>query len=148
MAMHLFGMWGLSDTTIPPLSNTDDPTMSLSNDGWYYSTARNTTDRWADDLNCAGRVATADWGIDGWGALDATPGGAGCTARLGGTGGADVVECIFDGGHLCNTPALRGPMIAFISSHSRIGACPGSRRKLLFGHYPDPEGTAVDDDLC
>ena len=45
--MHLFGMWGLHDTTIPPLSNTADPTKSFDTEysGWFYSTARNTTER-------------------------------------------------------------------------------------------------------
>lgn len=123
--MHLFGMWGLGDTKIPPISNTDDPGKSFdtSYSGWYYSTSRNTTDRWGDVLGCDARIDVTDrWLIGNYGKLDASSGaGVGCTARLGGHGGAEVVECVMDAGHVCGEAQwVRNPMLAFMSTHPQI----------------------------
>ena len=122
--MHLFGMWGLSDTTMPPLSNTEDPTKSFDTEysGWFFSTARNTTDRWADELGCAlPRVdATGRWEIGGFAQLAPSATGAGCTARLGGVGGTAVVECVFDDGHVCDRRFMRTPLLAFMSTHAQV----------------------------
>ena len=123
-AMHLFGMWGVDDTTIPPLSNTADPTMSFDTaySGWYYSTARNTTERGPDALGCGARAdASSWWGLGDYPKLATTDAGAGCTARLDGAGGADVVECIFDAGHVCGRAYMRAPLIILATRARRRG---------------------------
>ena len=109
---------GRNDATVPPFSDTEDETMSESNDGWYYNTARNVTDRWGFTNGCdAGDYSTAEgWGIDGF----ADAGKLECVQLSNCDGGADVVECIFDSGHVCNKPYIRDPMIAFMLSHQRL----------------------------
>ena len=112
--MHYVGYWGESDTVVPPLSNTDDPTMSFDTDysGWYYSTARNVTDLWADELGAGDRDPYVH---DVGGPLD-------CTIR---SGDRDVVECLFDGGHKCGQPLKDEVVFDFMEPRSRPtdGAC-------------------------
>ena len=125
--MHLLGMWGLGDRTVPPLSNTDDPTKSLdtssSSGGWYYGTARNTTDLWGVRNGCVGR-ASLNQSAYGMGAYSETL--RECTEMQGCDGGAAVIECLFDGGHICNREFQFEPMLAFMESHSRIELPEGS----------------------
>ena len=50
--MHYLGMFGTSDTTVPALTptNTNQPDVNVDTSskpgGWYYQTARSTTDLW------------------------------------------------------------------------------------------------------
>ena len=109
--MHYVGYWGASDRVVPPLSNTDDEDMSVDTDGWYYSTARNTTDLWAASMRCGAREAYAATSMD-------------CTAASHCDGGADVVECLFDGGHRCGRPYMDDLVFDFMEPRSRAAATP------------------------
>ena len=116
--MSMIGMWGTSDTTVPPLSNTDDPDMSLSSasgggTAWYYTTARNVSDAWGEKNGCSvDRVTATEWN-DYDSKLD-------CTTFESCDDGIDVVECIFDGGHVCTRSYQTGPMLAFMLTHPRV----------------------------
>ena len=112
------GFWGRSDTTVPPLSNTDDPTMALDTNsapgGWYYNTARNTTQMFSRINRCE-RVPlpSADWRISEFSStLD-------CTKLVDCGHDTDVVECLFDGGHTCISDYQSIPLLDFIHSHKR-----------------------------
>lgn len=106
--MHFLGMWGSKDHTCPPFSNTEDPSKSFDTDyeGWYYSTAANTTRLWACNEDTAeNTLASLE---DGCGNV-----GKGC----GNTG--DVRACVFDAGHVCNLTAHHEMALDFILPRSK-----------------------------
>lgn len=108
--LSFVGMWGLSDTAIPPLSNLDDPTKSMDSDGWYYSTAENATDLWARENGCNGSET------DTMGTPD------GLVTRVRYTWcreGGDVVRYLFEAGHVCNLPTQHSLLLDFISTRSQ-----------------------------
>lgn len=115
--INLMGFYGLQDTTIPPLSNTDDPTKSFdtASPGWYFNTARNVTSLWAQYGGCDGWEFTSNWSIaqyadsDGLSCVRATD----CNdANL------EIIECLFDGGHTCYKDYQVGPILAFIMDNN------------------------------
>lgn len=95
--MSFIGMWGVNDKLVPPLSNTEDPTKSFdtASPGWYYSTARNMTDKWGMDLNCGDRIEVSGrWRTGDFTQLN-------CTMAVGCMDGVNVVECLHPDGHVC-----------------------------------------------
>jgi len=123
--LHYISMLGATDGTVPPFSAgdtaTDEPdisvTTSYSPGGWYFHTARATSDAWADANDCGKREPTSDWRIGEQG--EATGGPLDCTARRA-PGGADVVECIFPAGHVSYLEAQWIVILDFMRSHSRL----------------------------
>jgi len=96
--VHFMGIWGSTDTTMPPLSNTDDPDISASSNektgGWLYRTARYVTSHIAIHQNASSEVPV--------------PPGPDETINFGGVKCLeypdvvkDVFECVFPGGHVC-----------------------------------------------
>ena len=105
---------GSLDTTVPPLCNTNESDRSLDTasqtGGWYYQTARSTSDSIGAVKGCRGpRVATAEWGIGAFPELA-------CSKLLGCPQG-DVVECLEPHGHACGLPSQNAPMLAFAAAH-------------------------------
>ena len=101
------GFYGDTDTTVPPLSNTNDPTKSFdtANLGWYYSTARNTTSVWASSNGCNEvNAPTQDFSV----------GHDEVTCLQYSDCDRAVVECIFQGGHICNRRWQFEPIIDFM----------------------------------
>jgi len=113
--IRMMGMWGSQDTTVPPISNTDNPdkTLDTSCEGWYYTSANKVMVDWTSGNSCAGSgqdpLGNTDWGIGSNGnSLECT---LGCSER---TDGVRVVGCIFDGGHVCGGNLIWEPIFNFM----------------------------------
>jgi len=114
----LIGQWGTRDRTVPPFSNTNDPTKSKqTNDpgGWYYSTARNTTDAWARRGHCTGWV---NWSTP-------VPPLVQCQTAVGCEENAQVVKCFFPGGHVCSLPFM-GKLAWSVLARHQLGVEAGA----------------------
>eukprot|EP00939_MAST-03C_sp_MAST-3C-sp1_P003945 g3945.t1 len=163
--MHLFGMWGLQDTTCPPLSNTNETDLSLdtSYNGWYYSTARNTTEMWAtrglalcdkEEVTTLARGPTIAESFGG-GDDDVETCVTWDLANLSSSSSSsslqrypDVVECVFRHGHVCNRPYQYEPAFAFMRDREKIRALDESANTVTptFEHgvaSGDPSGDKI-----
>ncbi len=113
--LSFIGMWGLADTTIPPLSNLEDGTKAMDQDGWYYSTAQNVTDLWAKENGC--NVSETET------ATLQTPDGPLMQVRYTGCReGGDVVRYLFEAGHVCNLPTQYTLLLDFVEARSQGSA--------------------------
>ena len=127
--MHYLGMFGTSDTTVPALTptNTNQPDVNVDTSskpgGWYYQTARSTTDLWGECMGASDRENTTEWNIGSYSGLECTKRSAsveGSVAPGSGSNTVDVVECVFKGGHVCNLNKQWGPAYEFMSAHKRV----------------------------
>lgn len=115
-SIHFIGMWGTNDTTVPYLSNTNEPDKARDTayDGWFYSTARNTTDRWAEDNACdrdtGPRSLSNEYDLEQFQDDVACVTWNDCDAN--------VVECVFRGGHVCDETFQYVPVVNFLLSIS------------------------------
>ena len=138
--MSYFGMWGDVDPTIPPLSNTEDPDKSVSideapNGGWFYSTARNTTNLWGARMDCDTRKSLTDrWSVDVYSDRLTCTVLDNCDPV-----GTTVVECLFDGGHSCGPDYQTIPMIEFMLSHPKPGSTTSPAPSTLFEISSSPD---------
>ena len=112
--MSYLGNLGSLDTTVPPLCNTNESDRSLDTSskpgGWYYHTARSTSDSVAAVKGCTGpREPTSDWGIDAFFELNCT--------RVRGCPQGDVAECLAPHGHACGLDSQNAPLLAFALAH-------------------------------
>ena len=105
---------------MPPVSNTGDPAVAVQTnsggDAWYFATARAVTDLWGSKNDCGSRVK--EGALFGIGAHSDV---LECTRLPGCTGGADVVECLFAGGHWCGRSFIHGPILDFMAHHIAEG---------------------------
>ena len=121
--LAMFAMWGESDTTVPPISNTDDPEKTLDTankkGGWYYTAASKVMEDWTEGNGCVGSGQDSlaegdDYGIK---SIDSfTSCTQGCSER---EDGVRVIGCLFDGGHICYKEAVSWePAFNFMLSFS------------------------------
>mmetsp|Transcript_20553 Transcript_20553/g.34582 ORF Transcript_20553/g.34582 Transcript_20553/m.34582 type:complete len:397 (+) Transcript_20553:13-1203(+) len=126
-AMHYMGMFGTDDTTVPALLPTNTNQVDVNVDtanrpgGWYFQTARSTTDLWGDCMGCGERVNATEWGISSQAKLECTQRSTPEKGNGGDSGVVDVVECSFKGGHVCGLNAQWATAFNFMSSHVRVG---------------------------
>ena len=111
---HLIGLWGSRDTTVPPYSNTANADVALDTayvGGWYYHTARNTTATWSA-FHGGPETPTGAY----------APGDAAstCVSYDAPTVDVDVVECVFDGGHVCS--AGHSTVLDFVATRALVSA--------------------------
>ena len=121
---NLLGFWGREDTTVPPLSDGalgDSSKTKATGDGggWYYSSSRNTTNLWAESAGLDVREGRTDQ-TERWSAFAPSVDlmGLRCT----GFEGDRVVECLFDGGHVCYMPFIQEIGWSFLQLHHAASA--------------------------
>jgi len=131
---HLVGLWGSSDRTIPPVSNTDraDVVLDTRWNGWYYTSARNTTGGWSE-AHGGPRAPTSE---------NVVSDDVSCSSFDGGS--VDVVECLFDGGHVCN--AADDVLVDFIASRRRLADAPSAAPSAPSGPPAAPSDPATSSD--
>jgi len=122
--IRLMGMWGDADTTVPPISNTDNPDKTLDTDdsGWYYTSANKVMSDWTSGNGCDGigqdALGDTNWGIGSNGnSFSCT---TGCNDQV---NGVRVVGCIFEGGHVCNKDYIWDPILNFMLDTTGDGEC-------------------------
>merc|ERR1712183_391394 len=98
--MRMMGMWGKTDPTVPPISETDNIEKTEGSQGWYYTAWDKVMSDWTLGNNCTGNgldpIEEEDWGIGEFGnKLSCTQG---CSEKQ---NGDRVVGCLFNGGHVC-----------------------------------------------
>ena len=117
ISMPMFGMYGLSDTTVPPISNTDDSYKTLDTyngmyygGGWYYTSLLKVMMDWTEGNGCDGdgqEPLSEEYGISEY-ELTCTQG---CSEKK---DSSHVVGCQFDGGHVCDLDEIWGPAFNFM----------------------------------
>jgi len=115
--IRMMGMWGASDTTVPPISNTDEPDRTLETQsnggGWYYTASNKVMSDWTSGNGCTGTgqdpIVDEDWGIGSY--QDKLSCSMGCSERA---DGVRVVGCIFEAGHVCNGDYIWDPIFNFM----------------------------------
>jgi poly(3-hydroxybutyrate) depolymerase len=109
--VSMMQFWGARDRIVPG----DD---GMANDGYIYDDAAETATVWATAQGCdadgATPYATASDGTRDWA----------CTEHAGCASGAEVVTCVWDGGHTWPTRGEHGNFVLeaiwdFLSSHRR-----------------------------
>eukprot|EP00940_MAST-03C_sp_MAST-3C-sp2_P000535 g535.t1 len=130
--MHFIGFFGASDATVPPINNVDfDPYTSVDTayDGWYYSTSENTTRQWVakskEHLDDVVNVTVIDDANEWIGAhADDVDRCTQWTVRGGNSSNnasvVDIVECLFNAGHVCQRVYQYRAMFDFFRTRSRI----------------------------
>jgi len=112
--IRMMGMWGSKDTTVPPISNTNNPdkTLDTSSDGWYYTSSNRVMKDWTIGNGCTGDgkdpLGDMDWGIS------SSDKSFKCTLGCSEQNYNVVVGCIFDGGHVCNKNYIWEPIFNFM----------------------------------
>jgi len=125
--IHMMGWWGSKDTTVPPISNTNNPdkTLDTSSNGWYYTSASKVMSDWTSGNGCAGTgqdpVVDTDWFIGSDESnLSCT---LGCSEKL---DSVRVVGCIFDGGHICYKDYIWEPIFNFMLDKAKLSSAPSA----------------------
>jgi len=116
--MSMFGMFGVSDTTVPPISNTDDPNKTLDTyngdnygGGWYYTSLEKVMMDWTKESGCEGEGQDSlidDYGVSSYEGLTCTQG---CSEIKDST---HVVGCLFEGGHQSSSDEIWEPAFNFM----------------------------------
>jgi len=113
--IRMMGMWGVDDTVVPPISNTDNPdkTLDTSSPGWLYTSSSKVMSDWTSGNGCNGMgqdpLDEEDWGIASYD--DSLTCTLGCGEQA---DGVRVVGCIFEGGHVCHENYIWEPIFNFM----------------------------------
>lgn len=112
--IHMMGWWGSKDTTVPPISNTNNPdkTLDTSYRGWYYTSANKVMSDWTTGNDCAGSGLDPLVGSDWFNQSDEN--NLSCTVGCSESDSVRVVGCIFDGGHICYKDYMWEPIFNFM----------------------------------
>merc|ERR1711971_52060 len=107
--MSLIGFWGTDDPTVPAVGNdADDPTKACEKRGWCYSSSRNTTNLWAQQLQCGSSTTPPGDYASVFSAVQECWHHDGCNM------GKQIIGCHFTGGHICNRKFMNDPMLQFM----------------------------------
>lgn len=130
-AAPFLGIWGRADTTIPPLANPyvqghpGDADVAIDTvwKGFFYTTAAAVMRTWATHNGCA-HAATQPPSADGCAGSGAcaigTSAGATCDGYSDGCdGGAPVLRCLHDGGHVA-PPWAPAALYAFMCEQDGV----------------------------
>jgi hypothetical protein len=112
--MSYFGMWGVGDNTVPPLTGANDTNITIPNrtcqpNGWYYTDCNYVTQSWATALNCDARKEVTPpntYLLECWTFENCDQ-------------GTQVSGCIFDGHHNCNKAGMNDVLLDFMQAHPR-----------------------------
>jgi len=116
--IRMMGMWGETDTIVPPISNTDNPdkTLDTSSPGWFYTSSDKVMSDWTSGNDCSGNgqdpLSSSDeeqWGISSFG--DSLTCTQGCREEADST---RVVGCVFNDGHVCDKDFIWEPVFNFM----------------------------------
>eukprot|EP00440_Ansanella_granifera_P031414 gb/GFBE01034108.1/.p1 GENE.gb/GFBE01034108.1/~~gb/GFBE01034108.1/.p1 ORF type:complete len:405 (+),score=53.08 gb/GFBE01034108.1/:1-1215(+) len=124
--MSYLSMLGNRDRTVPPFTGShqsngleDEPDITVDTQnrrgGWYFHTAEAVSSVWADRLSCdPARTPTTEWGLDRFsGSINCIKHSSCRQAHV------DVVECVFNGGHICDRDFQWEPMFEFMKAHPK-----------------------------
>jgi len=136
ISMPMFGMYGKTDTNVPPISNTDDPyktsqTSDYYDDGvgWYYTSLLKVMMDWTEGNGCDGNgqePLSEEYGISKYEGLTCTQG---CSESK----DTHVVGCIFDDGHVCDIDEIWEPAFNFMlapRNKSNKGKKKGKKKEM------------------
>ena len=118
--MKMFGMWGINDETVPPISyDPENPDKTIQsnegeNAGWIYTSTEKVMRDWTEGNSCTGSgdmPLTNEYKVDQFNKiLYCTQGCSESKAEK------HVVGCIFNGGHVCGTKFIWAPAFDFMLS--------------------------------
>ena len=96
-----FGMFGVDDLIVPPVTNSDTPNLAIEERGWRYTAYNKTVADWSKGNGCAGDgqlpLIGNEYNTTTNGFFDCVQG---CDEKK---NTSHVVGCLFDGGHVCYT---------------------------------------------
>ena len=116
--MSFFGSWGLSDDVVPPEENPSDlgcslPCRTSESEGWFYTSSKCTTEKWAEVMGLEKYENVGDFGYDQ---------NESCWSHSSSTTPIEVVGCHFNGGHYGDHADYQmKPIHDFMESHPKIG---------------------------
>ncbi len=114
-----FGMFGVDDDVVPPVTNTDISNMSQENQGWRYTAYNKTVADWTMGNGCSGDgqapLIGNEYNTTDYGFFNCVQGCDEDEAK----NTSHVVGCLFEGGHVCyNNKIPWEPMFEFMLSQN------------------------------
>lgn len=117
--IHHIGLWGQSDTTVPPVESPSSqgcsvPCRTSEPNGWFYTSSECVMNKWASDLELTSDGSIVDsYGIPEYKDI------LQCSEFTAQESGAVVLGCIFDGGH--DTGDYHDEVtLNFFDAHSKV----------------------------